>query len=258
MLLSVIVGIGLSFFIPFHEEAAGWAVSHVYWAISIAQGILYVSAAILTFQAVFKVKELGGILGSSLRILGVGLILLGISQGQIPIMDNFNLWKTTYYNSGYYYFPYMISAFILSFGLFVAGRSYTKNNKIIVLATLVFIIAAGITATHLPHPVDAYGRTGFQYALTLCIESVLTGLSGYMLITSFLIKRAFVSSKLGRVFGIVSIAFIFNFVAVAQSFPLEFMGWNNFYVNSGIYYLPFFLTALSFVYFSLRLKYLEI
>ncbi len=268
LLISLVLlgfGILFAFLLPFHGTAGGAPVtseitSHIVWALSLGQTVLYIIASTLVFQAVFRIKQLGGIIGISLKTLSIGLIFFGIGQGQIAVLDEFNLWSSWYVNTGAYYLLYIISLALMLFGLFVAANKYSKTAKIpIILITLIYV-ALIVILMSLHHPANVYlGRTQSQFNIAILINSLLVCLPLGLFLYSLQLIKAFSNSIIGRTYIYLSIPCLLVLLTGISAIYFEIIaGWPDWYLSSGLAYLPYILISFSFVLFGFRLKYIKI
>ncbi len=268
LLISIVFlafGILLAFLLPFHGTAGGAPVSseitsHIVWALSLGQTVLYIIASTLVFQAVFRIKQLGGIIGTSLKILSIGLIFFGISQGQIAVLDEFNLWTSWYVNSGAYFLTYIIPLALMLFGLFVATNKYSKTSKITLILITVIYIALILLLMSLHHPANVYlGRTIDQFNIAILVNSLLVCIPLGLFLFSLQLIKAFSNSIIGRTYIYLSISCLLVLLTGISALYFEIIsGWPDWYLTSGAAYLPYILISFSFVLFGFRLKYIRI
>jgi len=260
-LIIVVLAVIFSFTLPIHADSnSSWLTQHLQSAFSIGQGILFISAGFFTFQGIFRIKTLAGIIGKALKVFSIGLALLGLGFIQVPFMNAYNLWTSFYFTSNIYYLIYALGAILMLLGLLIAGIQFAKKVAISVILVVILSILFRISLSYIPQNMIALlGRSLANYKVTLTLDTIFVGVTLLITIISILITNSFGSSKVGRIFRLITLGFIFILIGVFMTVHLNIIDFTKqWYYLNGIYYSTFFIGSFFLTLFGLRLKYFRI
>lgn len=209
---------------------------HVPFFVTTIIAVIYIGSSLIFAHGLssFKVG-----LKASYGLICAGVAVLGVAQLQLPIFYYFDLWFTALSSLGILQIPGITGASLLYAGSWLFAGLLDVNSKFrSILFLLIATLGISIAAMLLPHSASTnlFGdEFAFDYNVSLTVvTAMLTTFS------AFLILR--IKQKAGLSFtGALAwffLAILFHSIANWQIIPFYLLGFDNWYILNGIFYLP--------------------
>lgn len=164
------------------QPPASWydtlAAFHFPLAADLLMAVLHAGAALLFILSLSAYK-------AKLRLafagIVLGIFLTGLSTAQLPFLDAFDLWSSTYVSSGIIALPFLVSGLAYyfgasSFGRLVGEKSIVTNRLAVIIAAIGLSLLSALVP-HVRHDASemSYDITNAIYVLilVLCIASAV-------------------------------------------------------------------------------------
>lgn len=243
-ILTIVIALILAtsgFFVPIPQNVNTLEFQIPFFVVTFI-AVVYTGSALIFINGL-KSFQVG--LRVSYKFICAGVVLLGLGQVQLPIFYYFNLWESAWNIYGVLQYPGLFGAVLFFIGVrkFGALLGY-KSQANALLFVISFSIVLSLIGALLPHSSNSniYGsELFFDYNLALVVITAVFLTFGVALI--FKIKQ-----KAGRSFtnalAWFFLAMFFHTMAVWQIVVLEFVGFENFYVLSGLFWFVWVIASI--------------
>jgi hypothetical protein len=249
---SFAVALGLVLFLLASHKGSTSIMDYAVWMLFFWQSFLSISGGFMVNAAAFRRKDLGGVIGISLRILAIGLVFMGLGQLQVPFIQAYNLWLSAYVNSLLYLLPYIIGAIFIIISLLVVAKDYRRQALLLLGFMILGIVVSRLAVLLIPLPPNTYNHTNADYQAAMTIDIVVFFLAVLIFSLARLFRKTYGASKIGRIFTIESFAFVFLLLLTIFDLMLDLVpGFSPWYTTQGR-----ILTAGSFCMVSVFFFYL--
>lgn len=244
-LIAIIIVTGvlayLSTLVPAPSDIPKWAAFHVPFILYTIYGAFHIAAAgyflrgMRGFTSDFK---------KAYRYITWGVIILGVTQLQTPILQATYLWSSPWNNWNGPDVMYLGGVVLILIGLrkFVAllGIKAAIARPAVIVGLLVF---GAVIAMLIPYA-SAYGLSTVQYRCNLVIIMESAMVSVVMAALAFRVRRTIGAFYQKSSFWF-ALAVAGTAIGTAQTALMAFVGYNNFYVLYGFYsFVPVIVAML--------------
>lgn len=241
IIAAVVLAAG-STLLPITFQAATKEVGHAFLASSLLQAILQLGAAILFIIGLKHFKEA---LKRSYFLIAASIFLLGLARMQLPLFQSLNLWDTPWINYGLLESIPALAHFIMFIGVVSFTNLLKLNSKITsFLRTAGGLLLCMAAITLIPHPSNDFTELAFDLSNNFLVIVIYFGILSAILV--FKIKQNTIASYTNAMAWLFA-AILFSVLSAGQLLLFYFIGFDNFYVQSGLILLPYLISSVLYI-----------